>query len=550
VFLKIITCSVFIIQIFLVNAQDFGNIIYSENNEDSAHRLSVTTEEILDFAPNIKPYAYRFVFKEMPLEQAKTNLEQLSPQDTTKKLWDKIKSGEIFYTQNHFYTYKHRGFTLTIDPVLNLRYGVENGGNTVYQNTRGIQIAGNYKALSFWLNHTENLMRFYTYQNQYATGYFGQNPYVFVPNHGYFKEFGNNGVDFSQSLGYLNFHIAPFFEVELGNNRHFWGNGYRSLWLSDQAAPFPYLKASAQIKHFRYHWMAAQLTHQYIRGVDRLLPRKFAIFHQAQVQVSKKLTFSIFESTIFSRNDGFDFAYLNPISVLRNVEHSRGSDDNSLLGLGIDYKPSKNAQIYFQSIIDDLNIKSIREGTNFWGNKIGFQLGAQAYDLFLPRTFFRVEMNYIRPYTYSHNGDTEHIISNYTHYNQTLAHPLGANLLEFILDISYHPLPKWKTQLTLNYVRMGKDSGNQTTIFGGDIFRNSNENAIFRSYDVQQFQGVPVNLTQIQWNNTYQIFKNIFLDLDVFYRAMNSEALPQYIQTNYGLQAGVRMQINKIKGLY
>ena len=69
--------------------------------------------------------------------------------------------------------------------------------------------------------------------------------------------------------------------------------------------------------------------------------------------------------------------------------------------------------------------------------KTGFQLGYKAFDFFyIPRLTMQMEYNFVRPYTYAHHNPQQ----NYGHYNQPLAHPLGANFSELLLMTNY----KWK----------------------------------------------------------------------------------------------------------
>ena len=63
-------------------------------------------------------------------------------------------------------------------------------------------------------------------------------------------------------------------------------------------------------------------------------------------------------------------------------------------------------------------------------------------------------MNRVRPFTYSHRDS----VANYTHYNQPLAHPLGANFSELIGIARYQPAPKWLLQAKAIYYKQGKDT--------------------------------------------------------------------------------------------
>jgi hypothetical protein len=60
---------------------------------------------------------------------------------------------------------------------------------------------------------------------------------------------------------------------------------------------------------------------------------------------------------------------------------------------------------------------------------MGLQLGAKYINaLGIKNLDLQLEYNRVRPFTYSHRDS----VANYTHYNQPMAHPLGANFSETI----------------------------------------------------------------------------------------------------------------------
>ena len=113
----------------------------------------------------------------------------------------------------------------------------------------------------------------------------------------------------------------------------------------------------------------------------------------------------------------------------RPVEYSVGSPDNALLGASFKLKIAKNIQLYSQVLIDEFYLKFLKERKGWWANKQGYQAGFKVFNLFhLNNLYLQGEANYVRPYTYSHGNS----IQNYGHYNQSLAHPLGANFKEAV----------------------------------------------------------------------------------------------------------------------
>ena len=112
-------------------------------------------------------------------------------------------------------------------------------------------------------------------------------------------------------------------------------------------------------------------------------------------------------------------------------------------------------QFYGQFFWMNLSLNEITKNNGYWANKYGYQLGAKYIDAFTMKNLdLQVETNRVRPFTYSHYDS----VANYTHYNQPLAHPLGANFQEFIGILKYQPAPKWYINARAIYYYQGLDS--------------------------------------------------------------------------------------------
>ena len=241
-------------------------------------------------------------------------------------------------------------------------------------------------------------------------------------------------------MGYAAFAPNKVFRFELGNGKQFLGDGYRSLLLSDNSYNYPYFKIITTIWKFQYINLYTELRD--IRGSlgnTQLMKKKYAAAHYLSWNVSKRFNFSFFESIVWQSRSaigglGYDVNYLSPVVFYRPVEYSVGSPDNDLLGVSFKLKIAKNIQLYSQVLIDEFYLKFLKESKGWWANKQGYQFGFKMFNaLHLKNLYIQGEANYVRPYTYSHGNP----IQNYGHYNQSLAHPLGANFYEAIGIINY-----------------------------------------------------------------------------------------------------------------
>ena len=66
-----------------------------------------------------------------------------------------------------------------------------------------------------------------------------------------------------------------------------------------------------------------------------------------------------------------------------------------------------------------------------------------------------VEHNLARPYVYMHSTPGQTAIANYTHYNQSIAHPLGANFNELPGIGRYRLTPQIGLTLHVGKARIG-----------------------------------------------------------------------------------------------
>jgi hypothetical protein len=365
--------------------------------------------------------------------------ERIDTEGWLLKGWDRVapprRSFGSRLLNGHLLEVHEDGVHLFVDPVLDLSLG-KSGGRTeaTYQSSRGIRLEGTVGEKFFFnTSFVESQARF----PRYIDSAVRNNGYV-VPGSGMARNFGQKGFDYSQSQAVIGFAPSIHFNAMLGYGKNFIGDGYRSLLLSDNAFSYPYLRLNAQFWRIHYTVLYNQYLNLRFRVGDSY-QRKFATTHFASIRVGKKLELGLFENVLWQGSDstgrGFELQYLNPVLFLRPVEFSVGSPDNSMFGFSGKYQVSGHTFLYSQFMLDDFNFGATRSsGKQHLNNKYGIQLGMWTNDLFkIGGLNYRLEYNTVRPYSYGHRK----IAQNYTHYNQALAHPLGANFHEVVNQLSY-----------------------------------------------------------------------------------------------------------------
>jgi len=305
------------------------------------------------------------------------------------------------------------------------------------------------------------------------------------PGYGYSE---NDRSFFTQ--GNITFTADKNFTFQAGYGKNFIGDGYRSLFLSDNANSYPYLKITANIWKLKY--MALYSVYQDIRGSNGVASdyfTKYSTIHYLSFNATKWLNVGFFESIIFQAQEGqfyrgFDINYLNPVIFLRPTEYSQGSSDNALLGGSLKIKIKKKNILYGQIILDEFLLNELKSGNGWWANKYGIQVGLKMYDfLWVKNLRFQLEYNIVRPFTYSHSYKPTEIstLQNFAHFNAPLAHPLGANFNEIFTSLSYHK-KRWIFEGTSTIAQIGLDT-NFTTSVGQDLYRPNNDRAQDYGYE-------------------------------------------------------------------
>ncbi len=458
-----------------------------------------------DFHTSIRPFLESEV-------RAITNYDSLSRFGYNDKKFANSKIGRKFLKQYFFQT-QGEDYFLELSPLFDLQYGKDfSNDSSLSANTRGVQVSGSIgKKFSFYSSFYENQAKFPDYISEYVK------EKEVVPGQGRIKTFKGSSFDFSQAFGYISYTPTKHVNFQFGHGKNFIGDGYRSLLLSDFAYSYPFLKITTTVWKIRYMNLFTSFQSD-ISLVDNLAsyPRKYGSFHYLDITIAKRIQLGLFEGIIWQGTDstgkrGIDINYINPIIFYRPIEFSLNSADNAIMGINLKIKALKFTSVYGQFVMDDLNLSKSKEGKGFFQQKYGYQIGIKSFNLFgVKNLFVQAEYNQVRPYTYAHKKQ----LQNYAHYNEALAHPLGANFREAIGIIGY----RWKdlsAELKVNYAVYGADTGMYS--YGQNIFI-SDFNAVSGIYSFGNSigQGVKTTLVYAQFRLSYLVNPktnwNIFIE--------------------------------------
>ena len=225
--------------------------------------------------------------------------------------------------------------------------------------------------------------------------------------------------------------------------------------------------------------------------------------------------------------------------MLRPIEFSLNSPDNVLVGVNAKYS-FNSSYTYGQLVLDEFSLTDLRSNKGFWANKIGYQLGYKVFDPFnMNRLTLQTEFNYVRPYTYAHHNPQQ----NYAHYNQPLAHPLGANFSELLFMANYS-WKRFEINAKIIFAKYGGDFKGDSISYGSNLYFSTGDYADEEGlvgissgrpsdYGIEMYQG---NLTTVEYkslNISYILnpYTNLKLNLGVTLR--NSQNDEDSIQTQF-----------------
>lgn len=341
---------------------------------------------------------------------------------------------------------KGKDFNFSVTPLFEINQGKNKFDPKpvkYYTNTRGIQLEGDIQdKVSFSTAFYENQARFVDYQTQYyksigeffplgGGGYFQEN--AVIPGAARTKPFKIGGFDYAYAIGSVVFKPIKPLTIISGNNGHFIGAGYRSLLLSDNSVPAPYIQFNVQL-HPRITLICMReklmnLMRRPIKTTDEAYyeTKGFSV-NYISFKATNKLAISFFEGIIWSKGDSIqsyrvNSAYYNPIPGLSEVFYHNKNQMSSLIGLNVEYLVQQKNRLYGQLAMTNSNTQYM-----------AYQIGFRGYDLFKVKNLMvQVEYNEVPNSMYQ----SQNTRLNYSAYNLPLAHIKGAGFNELVMRFNY-----------------------------------------------------------------------------------------------------------------
>lgn len=387
----------------------------------------VAYEDLLAFTEDglVRHFEYDSIYAALVVKKGKTKIKQ-NPSKfyITANPLLRIEMGYDLPSSNLLSLYRSLGYNRNGDFI---------SQQPVSYNMRGLELRADIGSkLTIYTSFLEHQARY----PGYIIGNFDVNEKGVVPGEGKTRPFKARGFDYSGITAYLAFEANKYFSGEVGHGKHFIGDGYRSLFLSDNAFVYPYLRLTTSFWKIKYTNIVTEFQNVTNSGRSDLIgfPRKLGSFIYVSADLAKWFQMGLFEGIIWDRtgpngNTKFDYNFINPVFGVRGFQ--KKLDANKVYGVNMKFVAPHNFIFYGQFMINQLGGLSTIE------NRTGYQAGVKYLDAFGVRNLnFQLEYNRVRPYSYASSDSSKH----YSHYSQSLAHPLGANFSEFMGSVDY----RWK----------------------------------------------------------------------------------------------------------
>ena len=481
----------------------YSQAVYQHVSNKSVYEFleELSISGIIELNTAIKPYTRRLIAdKLLEADLKKDNLNERQKKDLDFYLRDfnkELLPGKDFKKRLDLFYYKDSLFTLSVNPILGIRYWNSSNGSN-YHRWNGAE-AFAYVGSNFGFyaslrdNHEDKILS--------SPGYLDMRSGAKYKSGQDYSEM-RGGVTWSWKWGTIGL-VKDHFE---------WGNysNYPNIF-SAKPPSITHIKLNLKpVKWFEFNYIHGWLVSEVVDSsrsyyfTNSYGTNYRQVFHQKYLSANiltfiplKGLYTSIGNSIIYSDN-GIQPAYMIPLLFYKSVDHTLGgantnyAGQNSHLFFDISLKMIDHLHLFFTAFYDDLAISRFfkKDEWNFYSVKGGVKISNP-----VPNLFFSAEFLRTNPLVYKHNMPTTTFESNL--YN--LGHYLQDNSRNYYFDLAYMPLRGLKLKLYYNLAQHGPDHNSLGTKRTGIPFMETVE------WEQKQFG----------FRADYQPFNDVFVFLEV-----------------------------------
>jgi hypothetical protein len=305
---------------------------------------------------------------------------------------------------------------------------------------------------------------------------------------------------------------SHYFDFSFAQQEIAWGPGESGkLLLSSYPEQYPYISISREWNWGKFTALHGKLQSFLIDSISsdgtRYAPDKWVAAHRLEIAPLKNLTFGFNESFIYGYRYA-DWAYLIPFNFYRAVQHKLRDRDNATISIDFEWIPFRRTKFYGSIYLDEF--KKSKLGTDWFGNKHGFQFGAVQLDPFrISNLKLCFEYVAIMPWVYTHKFE----INRYESDGRSLGYWAGPNSEIYYIDLKKDWNYRFYTGLRIRQWKHGANYTNEN--IGGDLL--TGRSILLGSQQVPRetrkfLEGILTREQRIEFYTEYEIFNGLYIN--------------------------------------
>lgn len=444
---------------FLSRQASLGNIILNDEIRPlSREYLFVKLSELKtknqnsSFLNKIDEQELDFWLNEFNLESESSDKE--SESGSYKFFKDELSRYRLF-------TFSNNIMRMNVDPIFGVK--INNGENSNFTHS--------WNGVRFYGYINENIAFNFDFRDNEESGKDLDRNKLYSSETGVIKSLQDN-----DRFQYSEIHTSLSYSWSWGNitaAKDFLNWGYGSsglLVLSSKAPSFPYIRLDlnpTEWLSFNYFhaWLNSRVidsleTYKSLRNGSEysrtIYRKKYLASHTLTIRPSNGISLMLGESVVYS--DNLEIAYLFPLMFFRAADHylsgnnnNAGANSQFFFGFNLRNIVPKT-EVYGSIIIDEIRLQDIFN-KELQRNQIGYTIGFNNYDIFIPNLKLTAEYTRIQPFVYRHYIPTQ----TYESDNYLLGHWIGHNADLVYLNLEYRIIRGLSSQFYMQFMKKGED---------------------------------------------------------------------------------------------
>ncbi len=412
----------------------------------------------------IKPYTRQFIaqqLNEAGVKREYLNRRQIAELDFYLKDFNKELIPDSSFKKRLDLIYRRDSlFTITLNPILGIRYWVSRNGS-VYHRWNGAEaFASIGDHWGFYASLRDNHESERLAEPEYLTQ---------RPGAAY-----KTGDDYSEMRGGITY-SWKWGTIALIKDHFTWGDNYNGANIFSGRTP-SFVQIKLQLKpaewfefNYIHGWLVSGVVDStrtwYYTNIDKVSVRKA---YREKYMAANFFTFKpwdrlyiSFGNSIIYSDTGFEPSYFVPFFFFKSVDHTinQGIDNqNSQMFINISSRQIRNIHLYTSFFVDEVSIKNMFSPSEH-SNLFSWKMGGRLENSLVSNLSLTAEYTRTWPLAFKHYLPTVTFESN--HFN--LGHYLQDNADEIYLDMQFKPFRCFLLDLSFTNIRKGPDYSSLTT---------------------------------------------------------------------------------------